>query len=197
MPLNSYRNNIHLNLRKVALKKLFFLGFLLFLNINDLVAQEKELSLAQLAEQYECPEWFRDVKFEIWFHREPQSVRGEDIEIMEGELRNTTDSQKHGEHFNQRAMATPAFSLDEVRYTTKGDDFYITVMNPVEGEFTIPSLGKSSDVNPGKSKILTQVYNHKKLSFKESKDKLTIAIPAVNGEIHPVVLKEKFKNTQF
>jgi alpha-L-fucosidase len=122
-----------------------------------------------------------------------KSVRGEEVETVEGELRNATANQKHGEHFNQRTTATPAFDYDEVRYTTKGDDFYIIVMNPKGGEFLVPSLGKSSEVNPGKLKSLTQLYDGRKISFKQSDKNLSINMPAVNGDSYPVVLKANFK----
>lgn len=122
-----------------------------------------------------------------------KSVRGEAIETVDGELRNATESQKHGEHFNQRTTATPAFSHDEVRYTTKGDAFYIIVMNPKEGEFVIPSLGNTSEVNRGKLKSLTQLYDGRKLTFKQSDENLSITMPSVNGKSYPVVLKANFK----
>lgn len=125
-----------------------------------------------------------------------KSVRGESVETHRGEIRNAGDdikekTKKH-EHFNQRTTDLPALASDEVRFTTKGDDFYIVVMNPAGGEFDIPSFGKNSDVNPGKLKALIQLYNHQKIAFKQTKEKLTITMPAVNGKSYPVVLKAKF-----
>ncbi|GIZ10215.1 alpha-L-fucosidase [Flavobacterium sp. UMI-01] len=122
-----------------------------------------------------------------------KSVRGEKVETVEGELRNATDSQKQGEHFNQRTTATPAFSTDEVRFTTKGNDFYIIVMNPSKGEFVIPSFGKSSKVNPGNLKTLIQIYDGRTIWFKQTQEGLNINMPAVNGESYPIVLKATFK----
>ena len=60
--------------QKTVVFNLFFtiLFFLLFTNVT--IAQEKELSWDELASQYECPDWFRDAKFGIWFHWGPQSV---------------------------------------------------------------------------------------------------------------------------
>ena len=66
-------------------------------------------------------------------------------------------------------------------------------MNPSKGSFSIPSLGKSSDVSPGKLKALTQMFNGKKVAFKQKEEKLIIIMPAVNGNSLPVVLKAKFK----
>jgi alpha-L-fucosidase len=122
-----------------------------------------------------------------------KSVRGEEVETVHGELRNAVAAQKKGEHFNQRTTATPAFAHDEVRFTTKGDDFYIVVMNPAGGEFAIPSLGTKSDINPGKLKTLTQIYDKRSIAFKQTKDKLSITMPAINGKSYPVVLKAKFE----
>ncbi len=122
-----------------------------------------------------------------------KSVRGEAIETVEGELRNATANQKHGEHFNQRTTATPAFANDEVRFTTKEDNFYIVVMNPKGGEFTIPSLGKLSSVSPGKLKKVTQLYDGRKVLFKQTDKGLIVTMPAVNGNSYPVVLKANFK----
>lgn len=122
-----------------------------------------------------------------------KSVRGEEVETVEGELRNATENQKHGEHFNQRTTATPAFANDEVRFTIKGDDFYIIVLNPKGGEFVIPSFAKSSKVSPGTLKKLTQLYDGRKVVFKQSNYGLTITMPAVNGDSYPVVLNAKFK----
>ncbi|MCK0146209.1 alpha-L-fucosidase [Arenibacter sp. F26102] len=126
-----------------------------------------------------------------------KSVRGEHVETVDGELRNAVEAQKQGEHFNQRTTATPLFAADEVRYTTKGDDFYIIVMNPSKGEFVIPSLGKSSEVNPGNLKSLTQLYDDRKITFKHTKENLSITMPAVNGSSYPLVLKANFKNIEF
>ncbi|MDB2385427.1 alpha-L-fucosidase [Polaribacter sp.] len=123
-----------------------------------------------------------------------KSVRGEEDDTYEEEVRNAGDDikkkKKTGEHYNQRTTATPAYAHDEVRYTTKGDNFYIIIMNPAEGTFSIPSLGKSSDVSPGKLKELTQLYDGNKIVFTQSANKLTIKI---NGKTYPIVLKANFK----
>ena len=67
-------------------------------------------------------------------------------------------------------------------------------MNPKGGKFVIPSFGKSSEVSPGTLKGLTQLYDGRKMDFKQTNEGLTITMPAVNGDSYPVVLKAKFKN---
>lgn len=126
-----------------------------------------------------------------------KSVRGEFVETVEGELRNATANQKKDEHFNQRTTATPAFANDEVRFTTKGDNFYIIVMNPAGGEFNIPSLGKKSQVNAGNLKTLVQLYNGEKLEFKQTNKGLLLTLPPVNGRSYPLVLKGTFSGISF
>lgn len=122
-----------------------------------------------------------------------KSVRGENSETEDAELRNAVAAQKKGEHFNQRTTASPELASDEVRFTTRGNDFYIIVMNPAGGALAIPSLGKSSEVSPGKLKSLTRLYDGKKISFKQTGEKLLVNMPAVNGKSYPLVLKANFK----
>lgn len=122
-----------------------------------------------------------------------KSVRGEEAPRVEGELRNAVAAQRKGEHFNQRTTATPAFAHDEVRFTTKGEDFYIIVMNPAKGELVIPSLALTKDSNPGKLKGVNFLYNGEKISFKQDDTKLSINMPEVNGRSYPIVLKCRFK----
>ena len=125
-----------------------------------------------------------------------KSIHGEEVNTMETELRNAVEAQKKDEHFNQRTTATPAFAHDEVRYTTKGDDFYIIVMNPAGGELAIPSFGLSSEVNPGNVKQLIQLYDGRNLSFIQTSDQLMVNMPPVNGSCYPVVIKCRFKKKQ-
>lgn len=126
-----------------------------------------------------------------------KSVRGEAVQTEAGELRNAVAAQKEGEHFNQRTAETSAFSHDEVRFTTKGNNFYIIVMNPVGGEFAIPSLGTSNDVNPGKLLRLTQLYDGREIQFKQNNESLVVDMPPLNGKSFPVVLKANFMGIKF
>jgi alpha-L-fucosidase len=123
-----------------------------------------------------------------------KTVRGEGVEEVKGELRNAVAAQKVGEHFNQRTTASPAFAHDEVRFTTKGDDFYIIVLNPGTGEFVIPAFGSDDEMNPGKLKNMSRLDNGVKVSFKQETDQLIVDMPIVNGRSYPVVLKCQFKN---
>jgi alpha-L-fucosidase len=130
-----------------------------------------------------------------------KSVRGEWVETVDGEIRNAADNaeamKKKGEHYNQRTTATPAYASDEVRFSTKGDNFYIVVMNPAAGELKIPSLGQNSQVNPGTLKSLCQLYDDRKISFNQTGEYLNLTIPPVNGTSYPLVLKGTFSGVRF
>ena len=57
------------------MSRIKFFGFLFLMAVSgSVMAQQKELPWDELAEQYQCPEWFRDAKFGIWFHWGPQAV---------------------------------------------------------------------------------------------------------------------------
>ena len=126
-----------------------------------------------------------------------KSVRGESEVLESGEIRNAGDDieekTKKGEHYNQRTTASPAFASDEVRFTTKGDDFYITIMNPKKGDFKIPTFGLNNDMNPGKLKTLFRIDTSEKVKFSQNKDYVTISVPPINGRSYPIVLKAKFQ----
>ena len=116
------------------------------------------------------------------------------------EIRNAPENadvlKEKGEHFNQRTVNSPAFSHDEVRFTTKGRNFYIIVLNLATGDLIIPSLGMGRSTNPGKLKRLTQLFDNQKLSFKQQDDQLIVHMPPVNGRSYPIVLKAEFKGFQ-
>lgn len=125
-----------------------------------------------------------------------KSIRGESDMVTHGEIRNAGDDiaqkTKKGEHYNQRTTASPLFAEDEVRFTTKGDDFYIIVMNPTKGKFNIPTLAIDKDTNPGKLKKLNRLDNGNKIKFKQSVNGTEITVPTINGRSYPIVLKAQF-----
>jgi len=63
------KNKLH----KSGVFHILVLSLFMILNTISATAQETELSWDELAGQYECPEWFRDAKFGIWFHWGPQA----------------------------------------------------------------------------------------------------------------------------
>lgn len=127
-----------------------------------------------------------------------KSIRGEREIANSGEIRNAGDDiakkTKTGEHYNQRTTASPPFTNDEVRFTKKGDNLYILIMNPQKGEIKIPTFGLNSEMNPGTFKKLLRLDNNDEVKFKQTKTNTVIDVPAINGRSYPIALKVSFKN---
>lgn len=126
-----------------------------------------------------------------------KSVRGESEVDDNSEVRNAGDDvvakKKTGEHYNQRTIASPAFAHDEVRFTTKDDDFYIIILNPGSGTFDVPTLGLKNEMNPGKLKSLNRLDDGKGIAFRQNENNASIDLPIINGRSYPIVLKAQFK----
>jgi len=128
-----------------------------------------------------------------------ESVSGK-IEITAGgEIRNAgaiaAEVQKEGLHFNQRTTQSAPYAHNEVRYSVKGDDFYIFVLNPAPGELIVPSLGLKDPDSPGKLKTLQCMYNDAMIPFIQTANFTKITMPGVNGRSYPIVLKASFINS--
>lgn len=85
--------------------------------------------------------------------------------------------QAESEQFNQRTIKSAPYGNDEVRFTTKGDNLYIFVLNPTEGEIALPTLGLKSKQSPKKIKSI-KMMNGKKVAFQQTDEKLTFQVPA-------------------
>ena len=105
-----------------------------------------------------------------------------------------------GEHFNLRTVASKAYPRNEVRFTTKGEDLYIILMNPRTGLFwnlEMPSLAKNATTAPEKKIGSVQLIGGgtkriggtKNIEFKQTKESLSIAIPKSLNTYFPVVFK--------
>ncbi|HEY9259785.1 alpha-L-fucosidase [Chitinophaga sp.] len=126
----------------------------------------------------------------VWINRDsaaiyaskPWKIYGDNLggghaqkNLSEADL-NEVKKQKTDD-FNERTMASPAYPHDEVRFTTKGKDLYIFVLNPQAGPIEIPSLGRKSPYNQQKVTAITALGSNKKIVFKQDNDKLQLVIP--------------------
>ncbi|WP_117883771.1 alpha-L-fucosidase [Aureibaculum luteum] len=122
-----------------------------------------------------------------------KSVRGESETTSGGEIRNAGDDivekKKTAEHYNQRTTASPEYASDEVRFTKKGNNLYILIMNPTKGELIIPTFGLKNEMGPGKLKKLYRLDTKTKVKFVQTDEHTTITIPTINGRSYPIVLK--------
>jgi len=129
-------------------------------------------------------------------HGDGSSIRGESLVGGPTEIRNAGDDvvkkKKTKEHYNQRTTASPLYATDEVRFTTKGKDFYIIIMNPRRGKINIPALGLGKDTNPGKWGRLESLHNGEEFQFYQSESGTQITVPEMNSGSYPLVLKAVF-----
>ena len=98
--------------------------------------------------------------------------------------------QAESEQFNQRTIKSPPYGNDEVRFTTKGDVLYVFVLNPIEGEIALPTLGLKSNQSPNKIKSI-KMMNGKKVAFKQTDEKLTFKVPANRPSKYAAVFEVK------
>jgi len=98
----------------------------------------------------------------------------ENKNISEADLEANKKQKNHD--FNERTIASPAYPHNEVRFNTKGKFLYVLVLNPVNGEIEIPSLGLSTSYNTRKITSVTALGDAKKVVFKQDKDKLTLSV---------------------
>ncbi|MBO9619232.1 MAG: alpha-L-fucosidase [Niabella sp.] len=85
--------------------------------------------------------------------------------------------QAASEQFNQRTIKSPPYGNNEVRFTKKGDVLYVFVLNPTEGPIDLPTLGLRSAQLPKRIRSI-KMMDGKKVAFKQTDEKLTLAVPA-------------------
>lgn len=86
------------------------------------------------------------------------------------------EAKKHSEQFNERSRKSPAYPHNEVRFTSKGDNLYIFVLNPEKGEISLPKLGLSADTHPGPITSV-RLIGGGEASFSQNKKCLTLKVP--------------------
>ena len=93
--------------------------------------------------------------------------------------------------FNNRTIDSPAYGHDQVRFTTKGEVLYVFVLNPTEGEITLPALGLESEYNPNQIQTMKLIGSDEEVQYKQTKDGLTIHIPAQRPNQYAAVFELK------
>jgi len=94
--------------------------------------------------------------------------------ISEADLE--ANKKQESEDFNERTIASPAYSHNEIRFTTKGKNLYVFVLNPINGSIEIPSLGFKTAQNLKKVTAVEAIGSSKKVNFKQHEDKLIIQV---------------------
>jgi len=99
------------------------------------------------------------------------------------------NKQKNTEHFNERTVESPAYGNDEVRFTTKGNDMYVFVLNPFAGKIELPSLGLNSNQKPKKISSIQMIGSNELIEFKQNADMLILTVPEERPNKYATVFK--------
>ncbi len=86
-------------------------------------------------------------------------------------------AKQQSDDFNERTIAAPPYPHNEVRFTIKGENLYMFVLNPAPGIIEIPSLGLSSPYNSKKVRMVKLLGSKKPVLFRQDNDRLQITIP--------------------
>lgn len=113
-------------------------------------------------------------------------VRTKDVSITDAEA---YKMQATSDDFNERTIESPAYSPNEVRFTVKGRNLYVFVLNPAAGQLVIPSLGLQSEQHPGKVKKAVLLGANKKIEFDQYAAALSLIMPPSAGNGYTAVIK--------
>ncbi|NCI46575.1 alpha-L-fucosidase [Sediminibacterium soli] len=91
------------------------------------------------------------------------------------------DVKKQSNDFNERTIGSPLYPNNEVRFTTKGKNLFIFLLNPIPGQIEIPSLGRQSYYNSKKITAIKLLGCHNKISFNQDRDRLKLTVPVTDG----------------
>lgn len=98
---------------------------------------------------------------------------------------------KKNEHFNERTLQSPRYGHEEVRFTTKDDMLYVFVLNPINGEIKLPSLGLNSKYTTGKISSIKMIGSNTKIKFIQDSNALTLSVPETRPNKYVTVFKIK------
>lgn len=88
-------------------------------------------------------------------------------------------------HFNERTKLSEPYGADEVRFTTHGERFFVTVLNPRKGALRLSTLGVNG---AGVVKKAWQLVGGKVVPFEQTEKELILHVPGVSGEM-PLILE--------
>lgn len=97
------------------------------------------------------------------------------------------------EQFNERTVHSPKYGYNEVRFTVKGDNLYIFVLNPIAGEIRLPVLGLKSEYDPGQIKTIQMLGGDCSVRFEQDAEEVVMDIPALRPNRYATVFKVIFK----
>ena len=98
-------------------------------------------------------------------------------------------NQNEAEHFNERTIESPAYGMDEVRFTTRGDVLYMFVLNPSPGRIELPSLGLNSEQQTNEIRAIRMIGSEEHIQFTQDSESLILIVPEQRPNQYATVFK--------
>ncbi len=113
------------------------------------------------------------------YETKPWKVHGDNLNSIQrrleaeaiGEADLEAAKKNKGGHFNERIKTSPPYGHDEVRYTRKGNKLFVFVLNPKEGEISLPSLAGLAVTS------LKMMGSAEPVSFSVNPENFTLQVP--------------------
>lgn len=142
---------------------------------------------------------------EAIYGSKPWKVYGDNLNSILEELRNKQNPSEAdlamlekmeaaggGEQFNERNLQSPPYGNSEVRFTTNDGNLYVFVLNPAAGEISLPSLGLSSEHEPGAIRKISMIGGGD-VKFDQRDDRLVMEVPASRPNRYATVFRVEFE----
>lgn len=141
-------------------------------------------------------EWMK-INKEAIYASKPWSVYGDNLNscqrvkernILNADVNNVLNNASK-ENFNARTVTSTPYDFDEVRFTTKDNILYISILNPKKGTIKLPALGLKSPQHPKKISHISMLGCKEQIIFSQEDDYLLIEVPEHRPTPYAVVLK--------
>lgn len=141
-------------------------------------------------------EWMK-INKEAIYASKPWSVYGDNLNscqrvkernILNADVNNVLNNASK-ENFNARTVTSTPYDFNEVRFTTKGNILYISILNPKAGMIKLPTLGLKSLQHPRKVSRISMLGRTGQIVFSQEDDYLLIEVPKDRPTPYAVVLK--------
>lgn len=123
--------------------------------------------------------WVR-LNGEAIYGSSPWEILGDNLKMGASRLNLTetelSDITKVDFNFNERGIDSRPYDHDEVRFTRRGNQLYVFVMNPAAGPIALPSLGTGSVFKPGQITTI-RLLGGGPTAFQQTAEALTLHIP--------------------
>ncbi|MFY0601274.1 MAG: alpha-L-fucosidase [Cyclobacteriaceae bacterium] len=125
----------------------------------------------------------------IWFEDNGEGIHETRPWKIYGEGPSTNSELEKGNHGGIKETDSKPYTHEDFRFTQKGNNIYAFCMNKGEGNYTIKSFGKGSDLLDKKIKSVKLSGSNEKLKWKQSVEGLIINPPSTLPEYQTISFK--------